>query len=121
LVAPDLWLQNAQRVEPFVRQIQSKGGRVAFVRFPSSGETSQLECRHFPKEKCWNQFAASTSAIAIHWLDVPQLAKIDCPDTMHLDWRDADRFTSDLIDELLLRGALPNHAVDVPTGDSDGR
>lgn len=101
--APDDWLASALQTENAVKRIEARGGLVVFVRFPSSDETWELESRHFPKVDYWDKFAANTSAVAIHFRNVPTLAKTECPDTSHVDYRDADRFTNRLMDEIMRR------------------
>lgn len=101
--APAEWLTEALRTEAAVQSIRSRGGQVAFVRFPSSGETWELENRHFPKSQYWDRFADATTGAAIHFQDVLTLAGTHCPDTSHLDYRGAEEFTNRLLDELAHR------------------
>ena len=101
---PEEWLKLTAPIERAVDAIQSRGGRVVFVRFPTSGEMLALSRRVYPKEIYWDRFAATTSAAMVHFLDVPSLSKFDCPDLSHLDRRDAVRFTEGLIAELQRRG-----------------
>jgi hypothetical protein len=102
------WLEDLGAIELSVRRIQSRGGRVVFVRLVSTDESYELSERYFPKTDFWDRFAAETEAVAIHFRDVPTLAGFDCPDTLHLDYRDTGRFTHALVDELVRRGVLPN-------------
>jgi hypothetical protein len=104
--SPEQWLRQALNVEPAVRSLQARGGRVVFVMLPCTGAMWELEQRVFPKEKYWDRFAAATSAVTIHFRDVPALVTTDCPDNFHLDFRSADEFTNNLIDELVKRGVL---------------
>ena len=105
---PASWLEDVTTHEPIVERLQSRGGRVAFVRIVSTDESYELSERCFPKTECWDRFAAKTGAVAIHFKDVPTLADFRCPDTLHLDYRDAPRFTTALLDELVRRGVLPS-------------
>jgi len=104
---PQAWLQLTESVEPLVRAIQGRGGQVVFVRFPISGEYWKQISRLYPKKKYWDRFAAQSSAVCIHFQDVPGMRGFDCPDLSHLDARDAPRFTDALLDELVRRGVLP--------------
>ncbi len=54
----------------------------------------------------WDAFAASTSAPTIHWVDVPGMARLSCPDGSHLDARDTRAFTEALVQELDGHGVL---------------
>jgi len=103
---PDEWLQEAAEIEPLVQDIHARGGRVVFLRFPSSGEHLELDERYYPRRQYWDRFAAITSAVTVHFQDVPGLAGFDCPDASHLDERDAPRFTLALADELVRLGVL---------------
>jgi hypothetical protein len=96
LPSPALWLEGAKELEPYVAAIEDRGGRVLFVRLPVSGEYLAYEEETFPKQEYWDAFAASTSALCLHFRDLPSLAGFDCPDTSHLDRRDAPRFTTAL-------------------------
>jgi len=98
--SPGDWLAHARRAAPLVRAIESRGGRVVFLRFPSTGATWELESRHFPKEQYWDRLSEALAAVTVHFRDVPRLADTECPDTSHIDVRDSDRFTGDLLDEL---------------------
>lgn len=104
--SPAEWLQEAMQIEPYVRAIQKRGGTVVFVRYPSSGEYWEYEERTCPKAQCWDILAEKTEATTIHFRDFPTLARFDCPDTSHLDYRDAIPFTHSLLEILERRGVL---------------
>jgi hypothetical protein len=99
-------LRRVLTIEPAVKELQARGGRVVFVTLPSTGEMWDLGQRLFPKEEYWDRFAIATSAVTIHFRDVPTLRATRCPDNFHLDFRDADKFTNNLVDELIKRGVL---------------
>ncbi|WP_417851434.1 hypothetical protein [Thalassoglobus sp.] len=100
-------MEDVKKVEEWVQQIASRGGRVVFVRFPTSGEHWVLDNSQYPKSEYWDRMAAFTSAETIHFTDVPALTQFELPDTSHLDYRDAPAFTNRLLDELEKRGILP--------------
>lgn len=103
---PDAWLDEARRVEPFVDAIHARGGHVVFVRFPTSDEHLEHSETLYPKAEFWDRFAATTRATTVHFLDYPQLSGFECPDTSHLDMRDAPAFTSALAEILVQKGVL---------------
>jgi hypothetical protein len=103
---PEAWLDQAVKVEPFVEAIRARGGHVVFVRFPTSDEHLEHTERIYPKAEFWDRFAARTRATTVHFLDYPQLSGFDCPDTSHLDMRDAPAFTSALAEILVQKGVL---------------
>ena len=100
------WLHDAMEVEQWVKAIQDRGGRVVFVQLPTTGQLYSYDEIIFPKKMYWDAFAARTSALCIHFKDVPQLAGFDCPDLSHLDRADAPRFTTELGTVLAARELL---------------
>lgn len=103
---PAEWLALTDDAERWVARIHARGGKVAFVRFPTSGALLELEQRIWPKPLYWDAWSARTHAVTIHFLDVPELAGFTCPEHSHLDQRDAPAFTAALLDELEVRGVL---------------
>lgn len=91
-------------VDEFVRRIQDRGGQVVFLRMPTSGERLAIEEQYHPKTKYWDRFAAIGSGICIYWTELAGLGNLTCPDDSHLDYRDVDRFTNALVDDLIQRG-----------------
>ena len=77
------------------------------MRFNSSGQLWQMEQSRFPRALYWDTMARMTHAATIHFEDVPELARFDCPDDEHMDCRDAPAFTAALVSELGRRGLLP--------------
>ena len=103
---PEEWLEEAMETAPIVESIQSRGGRVVFARFATSGKHHDLDEQYYPRREYWDRFAARTPAVAIHFDDVPALSRFELPDTSHLDYRDTAAFTEALIDELAQRGII---------------
>ena len=81
---------------------------MVFVRFPTTDEHWEIDEKVFPKRVYWDQVERLTGGKTIHFRDVPSLANFDCPDTSHLDYRDAPKFTAALLDELIKRDVLPS-------------
>jgi hypothetical protein len=98
------WLQEATELEPYVQAVQGRGGRVVFLRLPTTADHFTYDEFMFPKQMYWDRFAAQTSALCLHFKDLPQLSAFDCPDTAHLDRNDAPRFTRELAHALEDRG-----------------
>lgn len=115
-IPPDQWLAEAVEIEPWVRRIQDRGGRVVLVRLPTSGTLWTLDETNYPREQCWDQFAEQSSATCIHFRDVRGMYKFRVPDMSHLDGRDTLPFTLAFADELRLRGVirLPGTLEDNP-------
>ncbi|QDT14149.1 hypothetical protein [Alienimonas californiensis] len=100
------WEANAETFGAVVRRIQERGGQVVLIRFPTSGERWTHNQIVYPKASHWDRLAELTAAETIHFRDVPALSDFECPDTSHLDMRDAPAFTAALLDELERRGIL---------------
>jgi len=100
------WLEQVAKVESLVQRIQNRGGRVAFVRFVTSGEYKRVERGYFPRELYWDVFADNISAVTIHHEDVPSLAHFFAAEGSHLDYREAVPFTRHLVLELCRRQVL---------------
>jgi hypothetical protein len=117
---PGTWLSWALRIEPSVKAIQARGGRVVFIRFPTSGDYNVKEQAVFPRAQCWDRFAAQTSALTIHFKDFPSLADFSCPDLVHLDRRDVPRFTLELLDILDDKEVLGQNPGTLAPGSTGG-
>ena len=86
-----------QQAKNDVAKIQGRGGKVLFVRMPSSGKIWEMEKQGLPREKYWNRLLAETGAPGIHFADYPELSRYECPEWSHLSPADARTFTADLI------------------------
>jgi hypothetical protein len=100
------WIEEALLHEHAVAMIQARGGNVVYVRMPTCDERWAADEVWRPKATFWDQFAARTRALTIHFRDVPALASLECPDTSHIASRDGPRFTRTVIDVLRARGVF---------------
>ena len=85
------------RLEAAVAAIRERGGRVVFVRPPSTGTVRELEAQFAPREAFWDRMLAVTGAPGIHFEDHPELAGFDCPEWSHLTAEDAVRYSRILV------------------------
>lgn len=76
-----------------VDKIRKKGGKVIFIRLPSTGELRSVENKYTPREDYWDRILRVTSAPGIHFEDYPQLSGFDCPEWSHLSRPDATKFS----------------------------
>ena len=76
-----------------VKKIQSRGGKVIFVRCPSTEDLRELETQRQPREKYWDRLLAETGAPGIHFEDHEELSNFWCPEWSHLTRSDAVTFT----------------------------
>jgi hypothetical protein len=114
-LARDIWMDGRPRPSPppdsvtatiaelarDIGRIRSRGGDVAFVRFPSSGRFLESERREVPRERYWDRLAKELDAVAIHYADHPALRDYPTPEWSHLSRKDAERFTRALVPILM--------------------
>ena len=109
-LARDAYQQRVARIAGWLRKIQERGGRVAWVRLPSSGEIRFLEQATWPREIYWQSLVAGCRVPAVHFEDDPDLSNLKCPDDSHLAASDARHFTAKLVDILGKEGFfVPSH------------
>lgn len=84
-------------VKTAVDKIKARGGKVIFVRTPSSGEFLMAEKKGFPREKYWNPLLLNTGSEGIHYEDYPLIAGFTCPESSHLSLSQAETFTKEFI------------------------
>ena len=106
----DVWLEGALQMEPYIAQIQARGGAVVYLRMPTCDERWASDQQTDPRALEWDRLAARTHAVAIHFADYPSLRDFECPDTSHIASKDGPRFTAALIDVLVDRGVFPRGA-----------
>ncbi len=101
---PDSVLEGIFReTRTAVAKIQVRGGKVIFVRMPSTGKVWELEKQVFPRAKYWDRLLTETGAAGIHFTDYPALAGYQCPEWSHLSPADAKSFTQGLIGILVTK------------------
>jgi hypothetical protein len=88
--------ERLELIRASVARIHNRGGRVVFVRMPSTGTVRELEELTFPRESTWERLVATEGVVGMHFEDHPELSEFDCPDGSHLDAKDVARFTSAL-------------------------
>lgn len=97
---PEGWKEKATPLVTAAEAIRKRGGKVVFVRYPTSDEYWELDCHHYPRSKYWDALVAENKLLAVHFQDLPVSRSLKCPDTSHLDTRDKELFTNELIDFL---------------------
>jgi hypothetical protein len=103
---PDQWLAYALSQELFVALIESRGGKVVYVRMPTCDERWATDEAKMPKAQFWDRLARLSRATMIHFKDYPSLSRFECPDTSHIDSKDGPAFTRALIDIMVERGVV---------------
>lgn len=83
-----------------VDKIKERGGRVIFVRTPSSGFMGEGEQKFFARNTYWDALLAYTYSEGIHFKDHPFTAGLICPEWSHLSPKDAIAYTKTLMQQL---------------------
>jgi hypothetical protein len=87
-------------VKTSIDKIKARGGKVLFVRTPSSGPFLAGEKMGFPRANYWDRVLRETGCDGIHFEDYPPIAHFQCPEFSHLSPGDAIIFTKNIIDIL---------------------
>ncbi|MEQ8352908.1 MAG: hypothetical protein RH862_15580 [Leptospiraceae bacterium] len=87
---------HVNRTAALVGKIQDRGGKVIFVRFPSTGPLRELESKFTPRPFFWDPMIQISGAPGIHFEDYAQLQGFDCPEGSHLSAEGAREFTERL-------------------------
>jgi hypothetical protein len=105
-----------------VADIRARGGKVIFIREPSSGPLLELEDKLTPRAVVWDRILRESGAPGIYFQDFPQLAGFTCPEWSHLSADDSVAFTKALA-PLLVQSLDPSALRKTWQGrlDADGR
>jgi hypothetical protein len=80
-----------------VNKIRSRGGKVVFIRTPSSHMFAEAENAGFPREIYWDKLLAFTNTEGIHFKDYDETKDLLCPEWSHLSREQAVDYTIQLI------------------------
>lgn len=80
-----------------VSAIRERGGRVVFLRMPSSGELRVVEDTITPRAVVWDRLLRDCAAPGICAEDHPELSSFDLPEWSHLSAKDSVEFTRRLL------------------------
>jgi len=78
-------------------KIKARGGKVLFVRTPSTGPFWAGEQQGYPREKYWDRLLTFTDNPGIHFMDDPATNHYICPEFSHLTPSDAIDYTKHFI------------------------
>ena len=91
-------------VKELTDKIKSRGGKVIFVRTPSSGPVFQGEMMGFPRAGYWERLLAVTGCEGLFFKDYPEIDHFECPEWSHLSPAQAIIFTKNLVSILKKKG-----------------
>ena len=79
-------------------KFKARGGKIIFVRSPSSGMFKDGEAKFLPRERFYDSLLKVVNAPGYHYEDYETLRAIDCcPEWSHLSAENADKFTRELV------------------------
>lgn len=107
---PERWLADLVDTRNAVAAIQARGGTVVFIRMPTGNGHWELDQENYPRNRYWDQLGGTTGAVTVHFADHPELARLELPDTSHIDGHDRAHFTEVLIQLLADQELLPRAA-----------
>jgi hypothetical protein len=102
------WHAIGKNIHAWVAAIKLRGGTVVFLRMPIDGGYAAAYNKYAPREEYFDHFAKITGAQTIHFQDIPEMAKLHCPEGSHIDQRDKETLTNALLNELVNRKLLPS-------------
>ena len=95
---PDKWIAKIKKNwQAPIEKFTKRGGKIVFVRMPVDKERWYYEKKKTPRNKYWNLFISTLAVEGIHFSEHEGLRKFRLPDTSHLDWKDREEFTKNLI------------------------
>lgn len=87
-----------------VETIRARGGKIIFVRPPSTGWLLEKENEITPRRRFWDRLIQTTGTAGYHFQDYIEQARLDCPEWSHLTEKDSFIYTESL--SRLLRGIV---------------
>jgi hypothetical protein len=103
----DEWLESNQRLLHWIDRIQQRGGKVVLIRMPISQEPWEEDERTLPRRDYWDLLTGQEGVLSLHFKDSPELDSYSLPDGSHMDFRDKEAFTNDLLHQLMEFGYMP--------------
>jgi hypothetical protein len=91
------YVQGINRIRQMKSLIESRGGKVIFVKMPMSGMVLELDNKLFPRVQFQDLFSKAMAPDFYSSSDEPTLKAFTCPEGSHLDLRDRTPFTLALV------------------------
>ena len=88
---------DLDRTRLAVDRIRGRGGRVVFIRFPSTEGVRAVENKFAPRAAFWDRLIETSGTLGIHFEDYPELSDFRCPEWSHLTSEDASEFSRRLM------------------------
>ncbi len=90
------------------KQFMARGGNLILLLCPSDGEVKQKELENYPRKEYWDELVNQSGARAYHYEDYVELQGLNVPEWSHLAAEDADYFTKELLNILLMDQVVPD-------------
>lgn len=94
---PPLIAQIRGEVLADIQAIQSRGGEVILIRFPSVNWLREFEDQTNPRDLYWDPLVLESGCIAVHFEDYEELRGFTCPEWSHLTRADSVTFSRNLM------------------------
>ena len=89
-----------------IKKFKARGGRVIYLRSPSTGPFRIAESMGFPRVEYWDALLEATGATGYHFEDYEFMSRYTPPEWSHLATPDARLFTTDLVRQMKADGNL---------------
>ena len=99
-----MFLEKMQKMVFTVNRLESHGGKVIFIRMPTSDLIRQIRNKRYPQDRFWTYMEKEFPGKTINADTNPIMNRLHCPDGSHLDKKDRQIFTVALAQELRSRG-----------------
>ncbi|MDI1302378.1 MAG: hypothetical protein PSX71_10765 [bacterium] len=99
-----MFLERMEALVITVEKIEARGGKVFFIRMPTSGLIHQIQLKRFPRNRFWAYLEQRFPGRVINSDENAVMSHLVCPDGSHLDKKDRKAFTLALVQELRSRG-----------------
>lgn len=92
--------QRLAEMRTAIENIRGRGGKVIFLRTPSSKSAKAAEQTLFPREKYWDRLLDYTASPGIHYEDYDETAHFSQLEWSHLKPADAIDYTSHIVRQM---------------------
>jgi len=103
-ITGDTLLAFFKQYKNSIDKIKARGGKIAFIRPPSTGAVLDRENRFYPRGQYWDRLISYTETTGFYYTEHPEIAGLTCPEQSHLSPGDAVLFTKALIHYLREKG-----------------
>ncbi len=103
----DEWLESNGNLLHWIDRIQQRGGKVVLIRMPISQGPWDDDEKSLPRRDYWDLLTGQEGVLSLHFKDSPELDSYSLPDGSHMDFRDKEAFTNDLLHQLMELGYMP--------------